>query len=1035
MAGLVYEVAWVKALGLFFGHTVYAVAVVLAVFMAGLAAGSAYLGRWSERSANAVSLYARLEFLAGLTGALSLAGLHEVHSLYVALYPAVSGSPFVLLLGMRFLGAVVVLFIPTFLMGGTFPILVSGTAQSSGEVAKRVSQLYWSNTAGAVLGTVLAGFALLPTLGLRLTIITAAALNGIAGLLALFVRTRTPHPETKNRNLLQLQKVAASNVQPRRPYVLLVLFGLVGCSAFAYEIAWTRLLAIAIGSSTYAFTLMLATFLAGMAIGSLLFQIFSSRSGPISLTAFGWVQAGIALAVVSSLIVFHWIPGLIPPLLRATDRTFAGLLLTQFVTTALTVFPAAILFGFNFPMIVDLIRRRASGLWHTSASVGAAYAANTVGAIVGSVTTGFWLISRWGSFRVIVVVAAINLLLAILIHLSLPRRQLVALAAEGVLLTGAFLIGSSPFFDNQSLLTLSAVLYGASYQGHLTLSEIAATKDLVFSAEGVNDSVAVVRTDGDVALRLNGKVDASTQDTPTQLLLGHLGAAFHHSPRRVLVIGFGSGMTVAALARYPDVERIDCVEIELAVIRAAPYFAALNRNVLADRRLHIVFDDARNFLLTSREKYDLIISEPSNPWIAGIATLFTDEYYATARQRLQRGGVFVQWVQAYSLAPADLRMIMGTFARHFSNVTLWRAGETDFLLLGRTDASAFAFNRLQSLWGNAELREDFTSLHVEEPEGLVAYFLLDDEEVRQLASGATLNTDDRTLLEYHAPRSLLASDLIDVDQALIARLHANALPRLLKPSENRRALAAGLNTALDINDTVKAASFLEALKSEPETPTLNIAKGRLSLARNSLPEARTLFEKAFGLDRGSPEPAYWLAVVERRSGDDAAALSRISQVTQLHPHFLPALEEQMELAAAGGDYQTALSAQLRRMGLMRNPPAYEYGRLGALWLNTFNFTEAEATLVKGLAKDAYCYACHFELGELYVRIGNFPRARQNFRWVVRFFPDSDAAAFRSLVAIDLLLKDTESAKAVLAEGLRVFPNDAGLLKAQAALGA
>ncbi len=1032
MAGLIYQVAWVKALGLIFGHTVYAVATVLAVFMGGLAAGSAYLGRWSERHADPVALYAQLELLAGLTGALSLAGLHGVHSIYIASYPAFSES-LPLLLGMRFLGAAVVLFIPTFLMGGTFPILVSGTAHSDDEVTKRVSQLYWINAAGAVLGTLLAGFALLPAIGLRLTIGVAVALNAVAGLTALFVRKRTT-PAVGKKNLLRTVKSTISTAQQRSSYALLFFFGVVGCTAFAYEIAWTRLLAITIGSSTYAFTLMLATFLAGIVIGGALFQLFVSRSGRTSRTTLSWVQMGIGLAALSSLLAFHWIPALIPPLLRATGRTFSGLLVTQFVTVALTVLPAAIVFGFNFPMVIALAGRNASAGAGTSASVGTAYAANTVGAIVGSVLTGFWLIPWLGSFHVIAAVAAVNLSLALSIHLSSPQRNLVAVAIDVVLLISAFLVTSSSFFYNQPQLSLSAVLYGSSYQGRLTLAEIAATKDVVFAAEGVNDSIAVARTDGNVALRVNGKVDASTEDTPTQLLLGHLGAAFHPSPRRVLAIGFGSGMTASAVARYPDVQKIDCIEIEPAVMRAAPYLKTLNRNVLRDPRIHIIFDDARNFLLTSREKYDLIISEPSNPWIAGIATLFTDEYYAAARQRLRSGGSFVQWVQAYSLAPADLRMIAATFAGHFSEVTLWRAGETDLLLLGRTDASPFKFDRLRSLWENTALREDFASLDVHQPEGLVAYFLLDDAGVRQLAKGGILNTDDRTVLEYQAPRSLLASDLIDVDQKLIAHLRKGPLPTNLERSEGRRALEAGLATSLDLNDATSAKAFLKVLQSEPESGTHDAAKGRLALLQGAVPEAKVFFEEAVRLNPKSPEVAYWLATTEHRSGDDAAALLGIDQILKSHPNFLPALEDQMKLAADREDFRTALSAQLKRMALLPNPPAYEYGRLGALWVSTSNFKEAESVLLEGLVKNPYCYACHFELGELYFRTGRLPLARQNFQWVVRFFPDSDVAAFRSLAAINLLLRDTQSARAVLNEGLRLFPDDEGLLKAQASLG-
>lgn len=672
--------------------------------MGGLAAGSAVLGRWGERHANPLVLYAWLELLAGFSAALSLAGLRAVESIYIATYPALSHAH-ALLAGSRLLGSVLVLFVPTFLMGGTFPVLVAGTAHSQKDVAKRLGQLYWVNTVGAVAGTLLAGFALLPAMGLRFTIAAAVILNGAAGLMALSVGKASATATSKKFSPQPLDSSLPSAEQ-RPVCFLLLLLAAVGGTGLAYEIAWTRLLSITIGSSTYAFTLMLTTFLAGLVLGAVVFQIFASRAGLISIGSVCWVQIGIGCAVVSSLLAFHWIPALIPRLLTARDRTFGGLVLTQFVVAALTVLPAAIVFGFNFPIVTALIGRGAGNAAASSTSVGTAYAANTIGAIAGSVITGFWLIPWFGSLHVIAALAAANLLFGLAIHLTSKPLRPIALAANILLVVSAFPITSSSFFNNHPLSTLSAVLYGSSYQGRLTLAEAAATKDVVFTAEGVNSSIAVARTDGDVALRVNGKVEASTEDTSTQLLLGHLGAAFQRSPRKVLIIGFGSGMTASAVARYPDVQRIDCIEIEPAVIRAAPYLQSLNRNVLADPRLHIIFDDARNFLLTSRQQYDLIISEPSNPWIAGIATLFTDEYYAAARERLRPGGSFVQWVQAYSLAPIDLRMIAATFARHFPEVTLWRGGETDLLLLGRTAATPFEFTRLRSLWKNTALQED-----------------------------------------------------------------------------------------------------------------------------------------------------------------------------------------------------------------------------------------------------------------------------------------------------------------------------------------
>jgi len=805
----------------------------------------------------------------------------------------------------------------------------------------------------------------------------------------------------------------------------------VGFTAMAFEIAWTRMLAVMIGSSTYAFTLMLATFLSGIVIGSVIFQASVKRlRRAVSTTLLQWVQIGIGFTAIASLLLFPSVAGVIPQLLQGMNQTFTGLLLTQFATTALTVLPTAICFGFNFPMMIALVQGKGD-----SSVVGTAYAANTIGAIVGSLVTGIWLTPMLGSFRVVALVAVINLILAVAVHLSQERKRFIPLAADALLIAGALFIVVSSHFYNQSLMSISAVLYGNSYQGHLTLSEIASTMDLVYATEGVNDSIAVVRTEGDVALRVNGKIDASTQDSRTQLLLGHLGAAFHQAPRRVLIIGFGSGMTVSAVARYPDVERIDCVEIEPAVIRAAPYLESLNRSVLNDKRVRVIFDDARNFLLTSKDSYDLIISEPSNPWIAGIATLFTSEYYAAARQRLAQGGMFVQWLQAYSLPQSDVSMIAATFASHFGNVTMWRGCDTDFLLLGRTDSADFDFEHLKNSWQKPGVVEDFATMQIHKPEGLFAYFVLDDAGVRQLAKGSPqLNTDDRTLLEYDAPRGLLRAELVDLDHELVSKFRKTPLPERVSPSVAENALEAGLATDLDLNDSGGAQAFLDALARQPESAHYDIARGRVALIARKAADACGFLEAALKLDPGSADAAYWLAKAEQQSGDRSAAHATLDALVALHPRYLPALEEEMQMAADEQDFVTALATQFKRMELMPHPSAFEYARLGVILLKTSNFSDAESALSKGLAEDSYCYACHFELGELYLRAGRLALAKENFDWAVRHFPDSDVAAYRALAGIEVALGERQAARETLNEGRRVFPQDAGLLTQTEQLG-
>jgi spermidine synthase len=1026
-AGLIYQVAWGKALGLVFGHSAYAIATVLAVFMGGLAAGSAFFGQWSKSRVAPIGLYSKIEFLAGVTGALSLAGLAGVRWLYVASYAHVGNV--VALIVLKFAGAALVLFIPTFLMGGTFPILVYGVTRNRVELAGRVSQLYWVNTLGAVTGTLIAGFALLPALGLRMTVGLAVALNMVAGFVASRIEIE-PKIAKRARDGSTARLPVSQLRQQFSTQLLLILFAVVGATAFAYEVAWTRLLAVAIGSSTYAFTLILAAFLAGTVIGSVVFHGYFAGAREVTTRTFSSTQTGIAIAALASLVLFHWIPSIIPFLLRSTEETFGGLVLAQAVTCCLTVLPMAAIFGFNFPAVLVLLGGATDANASGTGVIGKACAANTFGAIAGSLVTGFILVPWLGSFRVIAVAAAVNLLLALVLNWSWPQLRVRAFSLNFACLILAVTIGFSPFFQSPSLLSLSAALYGNSFQGHLTLEEIAATNDLVFSTEGVNDSIAVIRSDNYEALRVNGKVDASTGDARTQLLLGHLAAAFHPAPRQVLIVGFGSGMTVSAVAGYPEVEKIDCIEIEPAVMRAAPYLQSLNRGVLGDPRVHMIFDDARNFLLTSREKYDLIISEPSNPWISGIATLFTSEFYSAVRQRLASGGMFVQWVQAYSLAPDDLGMIAATLARHFPELTLWRGEGPDLLFLGRTDMMPLRFERLRALWHNRALRKDFESLEVRQPEGLVAYFLLDDGAVRNLGQGSVLNTDDRTALEYHAPQTLLARDLFAANQAMITQLRTGALPVNLDDAEAGRSLAAGAQTALDLNDTANAQRFVSVLKSQRESVAGDIAQGRLALVQGQFAEAESDLQGALKLDAGSTEAMHWLATAENRSGDATKARLLVDRILESQPGNLTGLNDEIEFAADREDYRIALIAQLARMRVLRDPPASDSCRLAAIWIKLGNLTEAEPSLLRGVAEDPYSYACNLELGELYRQTGRLRQAQQHLEKVLRFYPDSEVTVYKSLAAVYFSLGNRQSAQAILRKGRRVFPGDADLQKAK-----
>src|SRR5258706_2861692 len=312
--------------------------------------------------------------------------------------------------------------------------------------------------------------------------------------------------------------------------------------------------------------------------------------------------------------------------------------------------------------------------------VGHAYAWNPLGAFLGVTAACFWLLPRLGSFHLLATTAAVNLILAAAISVASIPRRLFSFALNTALLIAVGFIGFSSYFYDPAVAAFNTVMYWNLYDRPLTLRENAHLVDIVYFADGLNSTISVARTEDYISLRTNGKVDASNHDVTTQRLLGHL-VALSRPPRRVLLIGFGTGMTASALASYPELERLDVVEIEPAVINAAPLLTQLNCNVLHDPRVHVTLDDARNFLFTTRERYDLIVSEPSNPWIAVVATLFTRWFYRAAQARLAPDGALVQWLQAYSLYPEDLRMVLATFLSEFHYATLWHGDGPDLLLM------------------------------------------------------------------------------------------------------------------------------------------------------------------------------------------------------------------------------------------------------------------------------------------------------------------------------------------------------------------
>jgi spermidine synthase len=797
--GLIYEVVWLRLLGLVFGHTVYAITTVLAAFMAGLALGSFVFARLVGRLGNLLRAYGWLEIGIGLSCAAVPALLGGASTLYLRLHGALGLSYDAFSL-VQFGLVFALLLFPTALMGGTLPVLSQALAGPRSHLGRTIGVLYAVNTAGAVVGVVLAGYVLLPALGNRTTIAVAVGANLTVGAVALFLsrapRFAVPAPGSPPPAPRAARAAGAPPPDPLGPAAALTVaaLGLSGAAAMLYEVAWTRALSLVIGSSTYAFTAMLVAFLVGIAGGS---AAYSGLRGtrPAAPATFAVLQAGIGLAVTLVLLLFERLPELFLVALRWSDAPgfVQGV---QVSLSAGALLLPTLLIGATFPCAVAVAARSAG---RAGRDVGHIYAVNTVGAIVGTVLAGFVLIPALGVHAALKIGILVNLLLAAGLWGLSPHAAAAwrwgGLTAAVLAALGAALI--SPW--DQRVMASGPAIYGKDYleRSPRNLGERLREQQLLYYRDGLSATVSVNRRGQHVFLRVNGKADAGTaHDMPTQLMLGHLPLLLHPAPQRVLVIGLGSGITAGAVARHP-IERLTIAEIEPAVVEASRFFAHEHGAVLADPRVRLVLADARTFLLTTPERYDVIISEPSNPWIGGLASLFSVEFFALARERLRPGGIMLQWLQAYNLFPEDLRMVLQTFRTAFPATSVWNT-HGDFLLLGRTEPAPVDLALIKGRYQeSAPLRRDLERIGVPAWPGVLGFFMLREEEAARLAEGAGLNTDDRLPLEFSAPRALYV-DTTNANWQLVRRFKVAELPEVapagraeLEGAEARYAIGMG----------------------------------------------------------------------------------------------------------------------------------------------------------------------------------------------------------------------------------------------------
>lgn len=755
---LVYEVIWVRYFGLAFGSTTYSITTVLAAFMGGLAIGSVIVGNIVDKAGRRPLLvYAWLEAGIGLFGLLS----PLIFDLFLNLGPKLlpesalvdAGSG----LAIKFFAGFMLLMIPTTLMGGSLPALSRFLIRHPDEIKRDLGLLYSLNTVGAVSGAALAGFILLYTVGLTATLYFTAIIN----LLIAYAAWRL------DRNCgiqAEAEDVEDTGTVPERfagMRLRLLLYGaflVSGGLAMMYEVIWSRLLIQVIGSSTYGFSMILIAFLMGLAGGSYIVSRFVPARY-LQAQFFAYLQIGIALGVFLLIPLIAWLPSGMLAVFQAGYDAYWQVAVASFVLILLLVLPSTLCMGATFPVVAHMVTRSEGSL---GSDIGQAYFFNTFGAIIGTVMAGFVLIPVLGALPAMRLGISLNLLLAVIVLVGMAMLDKKAgLKKQAVQVTVAALILMVPVWKADWSSDLASVCVAVYGQQLAEGDNKARAGGLIFEEDGVNAHVTVRQAYEHRFLQVNGKADASTgADMSTQLLFGLLPTLYHTEPGPTFMVGYGSGVTARIIAEERDQDILEVAEIEDAVVNAGHLFADVNHGVEKMPNVRMIRNDARNYLAGADNLYESIVSEPSNPWLAGIAGLFTTEFYQLARAHLKEGGVFVQWIQMYSLSPENTRMIMRTLLDVFPHAEVWESIPMDLIIVASDKPLKLTDDWRQRLTRHPERWQEYSSrLWLNSPDELLAHRRGSiGREVEGLSERR--NTDNRPRLEFTAPWSLYEDTVI-----------------------------------------------------------------------------------------------------------------------------------------------------------------------------------------------------------------------------------------------------------------------------------
>jgi predicted membrane-bound spermidine synthase len=677
-SGLIYESIWSHYLKLFLGHAAYAQSLVLIIFMGGMALGSWLASRFSERWKSLLLMYAGVELIVGIA-ALAFHGLFSslIDVFYSTVLPSI-GTP-VLGATLKWLAASLLITPQSILLGMTFPLMSAGIIRRfPGTPGGSIAMLYFTNSLGAAIGVLVSGFWLIDAVGLPGTIISAGVINIVlAGTVWALVRL-DPQAETTP---IRAEETGDSGSALTRLFVVAAF--ITGAASFIYEIGWIRMLSFVLSSTTHSFELMLSAFITGLAFGGLwIRKRIDKIASPVRFAGFVQLIMGVLAILTIPIYIqsFDWMAGLMQ-VLEKTDSGYARFSLASHAIALVVMLPTTFMAGMTLPLFTYVLLKRGGG----EASIGRIYAANTVGAIVGvlfAVHIGF---PRLGLKNLIVfgAILDVGLGLVLLSRASGDRRRSLTFGAAAAVLALALALGVT----NLDPRLLASGVY------RLGDADILANTEVRYYEDGKTASIALIEhTNGTVSVYTNGKSDAAIQtdrskpyvaDQTTMTLTGSLGLAFKPNATQVAVIGMGSGLTTHTLLAKSDIEVVDTIEIEPVMVEASKGFGEFVVRAYEDSRSNIIIEDAKTFFSLHNSVYDVIIAEPSNPWVSGVASLFSTEFYHTVGNYLADDGIFVQWIQLYEFSDELATSILKALSENFSDFEIYAVDDGNILLVAK----------------------------------------------------------------------------------------------------------------------------------------------------------------------------------------------------------------------------------------------------------------------------------------------------------------------------------------------------------------